>query len=107
MNNIQIDNSIKQIKLFPLPPLYNYMEISVIDFPKPDTERERCKVTCEFARFDVEQLKQQGLEFKEAISHYEKWLYDTIKVHIASDWECVDGYDEVMSLISQNVKRFY
>ena len=107
MHTIQPENTIKQIKLIPLPPLYNYMEISVVDFPKPGVERERCKVTCEFGKYDVEQLKNQGLEYEKAISHYEKWLYNTVKINLASDWECIEGYDEVMFLISQNVKRFY
>ena len=34
-------------------------------------------------------------------------LYDVVKMHLASDWECVFGYEELMDLIKERVGRYY
>ena len=97
----------KEIFLKPDPPLVNYVDIRVLDEKDNGELRERCKVTCDFGKFDVEQLKKQGLDYEGAIKHYQDWLYSVIKVHLASDWEARDGYEEVMDIIRENVGRFY
>lgn len=99
----------KKIKLIPDEPFHNYVEISVMDFPdgKNKEPRRRCKVKAEFARYDVEQLKAKGLGYDEAIDAYRKWLYDVIKFHLAQDWECDDGYDQVMNIIKEKVAAYY
>lgn len=99
----------KEIRLVPDPPLYNYVDISVMDFPqgREGRERRRCKVTAEFAKSDVEQLQKRGLSFEEAVRYYEDWLYRVIRLHLACEWTCIGGWDEVVDIIKEKVKTYY
>ncbi len=106
----------KEIMLICEPPFFNKVDVQVCDFPQgfdssktasEQSTRMRCKVTVEFAEADVELLKRQGMSFDEAIEYYEKWLYDVVKLHLASDWECVFGHEELMNLIKERVGRYY
>ncbi len=99
----------KQIKLIPEKPFHNYVDIVVADFPsglqKP--HRKRCKVTIEFAQYDVEQIKDPYPNINEAMKYYKQRLYDIVKVHIADDWQCVEGYEDVLSIVRKSVSRYY
>jgi DNA-directed RNA polymerase specialized sigma24 family protein len=55
----------------------------------------------------VEQLKKRGLGYREAVETYQKKLYDVIKFHLAQDWECEDGYEDVMKIIREKVSAYY
>lgn len=99
----------KEIKLKPDKPFYNSVDVAVLDFPKGrDAEpRQRCRICVAFSQFDVNQLQKRGMDFEKAMDYYEDWLYKIVKLNIASDWICVEGYDQVMDIIKENVKRFY
>lgn len=107
----------KEIILICDPPFFNSVDVQVCDFPSGYDEelyragelkwRRRCKVTVEFAKVDVEQLKKQGKSYSEAMDYYKDWLYAVVKRHLASDWKCVDGYDQLMQMISEKVKLYY
>lgn len=99
----------KQIRLKADPPFHNSVDVAVIDFPKGPggEERQRCKVTAEFAESDVRQLQSRGLDFDGAMAYYEDWLYQVIKVHLAQDWEAVSGLNEVMEIIREKVRAYY
>ncbi len=100
----------KQIKLKPDPPFHNSVDVAVIDFPKGldgGEERQRCKVTAEFAESDVRRLQDRGLSFDEAMEYYEDWLYRVIKVHLSQDWEAVSGREEVLDIIREKVRAYY
>lgn len=47
------------------------------------------------------------MDFDKAMDYYKDWLYKIVKLNIAVDWTPVEGYDEVMGIIEENVKRFY
>ena len=99
----------KEIKLVPDKPFFNSVDVAVMDFPNglEAEPRKRCKVTVEYAKVDVEQLKKRGLSFDEAMEYYEEWLYKVIKVRIAQDWTCVGGHDKVMEIIREKVSQYY
>lgn len=99
----------KEIQLKMDPPFFNSVDVAVLDFPngRDKAPRQRCKITVEFAAYDVKQLQKQGLTFEAAMEHYKSWLYEVIKVHIAQDWTCVDGWEQVMALIESRVKPYY
>lgn len=107
----------KEIILICDPPFFNSVDVQVCDFPSGYDEelyrareikwRRRCKVTVEFAKIDVLTLKQQGLDFDGAMEHYRNWLYSVVKMHIASDWKCVDGYEPLMQIIEDKVRLYY
>ena len=99
----------KEIKLKADKPFYNSVDVAIMDFPKGrDADpRQRCKVCVDFSEFDVNQLKRRGMDFDQAMDYYKDWLYKIVKLNIASDWTCVEGYEEVWTIIEENVKRFY
>ena len=99
----------KEIKLVPDKPFFNSVDVAVYDFPEgvESEPRKRCKVTIEYAKVDVEQLKKRELTYDEAIGYYEDWIYKVIKVHISQDWTPVDGYEEVMKIVREKVAQYY
>ncbi len=99
----------KEIKLVPDKPFFNSVDVAVMDFPNGSNEepRRRCKVTIEYAKVDVEQLKRRGLSFDEAMEYYKDWLYKVVKVHISQDWICVAGYEDVMAIVQEKVGQYY
>lgn len=99
----------KDIKLIPDHPFHNYVDVAVMDFPDgPEGDmRQRCKVKIEFAEYDVNQLKKRGLDFKGAMNYYDDWLYNVIKFHLAQDWKCVEGMDQVKKIIKEKVWQYY
>ena len=99
----------KEIKLSADKPFHNNVDVSIIDFPDglEGRERRRCKITVDFAESDVRQLKQQGMDFDDAMTHYEEWLYAVVKLHIAQDWKCISGYEQVVDIIKDHVKLYY
>ncbi len=99
----------KEIKLKPDKPFYNNVDVAVMDFPKGRDEepRQRCKITVDFSQSGVKQLQTRGMDLDGAMAYYEDWLYKVVKLNIAMDWTCVEGWEEVMGIIQENVKRFY
>ena len=60
----------KEIKLKADTPFHNSVDVAVLDFPKgveDGTERQRCKITVEFAQADVEDLQSRGLDLEGAM----------------------------------------
>lgn len=99
----------KKIKLSADKAFHNNVDVAVLDFPDglEGKERQRCKITVDFAESDVKQLKKQGMDFDGAIAHYEEWLYAVVKLHIAQDWECISGYEQVLDIIKEHVNLYY
>ncbi len=71
----------KEIKLKADKPFHNNVDVAVIDFPDgPEgEERQRCKVTVEFAESDVKQLQDRGLDFDGAMEYYRDWLDKVVR----------------------------
>ena len=97
----------KKIKLKMDPPTYNSVDVGVIDYLDDGRERLRLKVNVEFAKYDVEQLQKKGMSIDQAMDYYKDWLYNTVKVNLAQDWECTEGLEEVLAFIREMVARFY
>ncbi|MGC2872450.1 hypothetical protein ACPW7J_10420 [Ihubacter sp. rT4E-8] len=99
----------KKIKLKPDVPFHNSVDVAVLDFPDglDGKERQRCKVTIEFAESDVQQLQSRGMDLDKAMEYYADWLYRVIKVNLAQDWEAVAGQEQVMDIVRQKVSAYY
>lgn len=99
----------KEIKLVPDKPFFNSVDVGVFDFPNglEAEPRRRCKVTIEYAKVDVEQLKKRNLSFDEAMEYYKDWLYKVVKVHLSQDWTPVEGLEEVMTIIREKLGQYY
>lgn len=95
-----------KIKLVPDKPFYNNCDITVYDVTG-EKEKKRCKVTVEYGEADVRQLKGQGRDYQAAMEHYQEWLYQVVKHYIADDWECAEGLEEIMEIISGHIKSYF
>ena len=99
----------KEIKLVCDAPFFNHVDINVIDYPhgRDGEERNRMKITCDYGKYDVEQLIKRGLDFDGAMDYYRDWIYNTVRIRISQDWECVGGMDEALALIEEKIKQFF
>ena len=99
----------KEIKLILDAPFHNYVDVAVMDFPegKDVPCRRRCKITVEFAEYDVKQLINKGLDYNDIVKRYEKWIYDVVKANLAQDWKCTGGYDDVMKIIKEKISAYF
>ena len=99
----------KEIKLIPDAPFYNSVDVHVMDFPhgRDGEERQRCKITVEFAKTDVDDLRKRGMGLTEAMEYYCGWIYDIVKVHISQDWKCISGMEETLAIVEERVKTFF
>ena len=103
------EKKMKEIKLIPDAPFYNSVDVHVMDFPhgRDGEERQRCKITVEFAKTDVDDLRKRGMGLTEAMEYYRGWIYDIVKVHISQDWECISGMEETLAIVEERVKTFF
>ena len=53
------------------------------------------------------QLQARGLDHDGALAYYHDWLYQVVKVHLAQDWACIGGMDEVFACIETALARYY
>lgn len=95
----------RQIKLIPAKPFPTNCVISIVDVT--DGEKQRGKIKVEYARVDIKQLQDQGKDFEGAMEYFKNRVYTLVKYYIAGDWECVEGYEEVMDIIASHVKLYY
>lgn len=99
----------KQIKLVPDEPFFNNVDVAVIDFPDglQGRQRQRCKIKIEYATSDIEDLVNQDMKYDDILDHYKKLIYDIVKLHIAEDWQCVEGFDEIVKIVKDYTKEDY
>ena len=96
-----------QIKLVPASPFFNSCDLTVFDV-KDGRDKKRCKITVEYAKVDVDDLKRKGhTDFDSAMQYYKEWLYAVVRHYIADEWECAEGYDETMNIIADHISRYY
>lgn len=98
----------KELKLKADSPFHNSVDVAIFDFPngKESEERQRCKITVEFAEIDVRTLMKQGMNKDEILKHYEDWIYQVVKLNLADDWKPTQGYDEVMDIVKSRVELY-
>ncbi len=99
----------KELLLRPQEIFVTHVEVDVLDFPKGlDSEpRKRMTVTVEYAKFDVDQLKKRGLDFKGVMDYYEDWLYNLVRARLLDDWTAVDGLSETMEIVKDHIKDMF
>lgn len=96
-----------QIKLDVASPFFNSCDVTVYDVTE-GREKKRCKITVEYAKVDVDDLKRNGhTDMASAMKYYEEWLYAVVRHYIADDWDCTEGHDEIMSIIEEHIGKYY
>lgn len=95
-----------KIKLVPDKPFHNNCDITVYDVTG-DTEKRRCRINVDYAEYDIGLLKEEGKDFEEVMAYFKKWIYEVVKVHIADDWECTEGKEEIEKIIEDHIKGYF
>ena len=99
----------KDILLKPHEPNYNDLEVDVLDFPKGTDKEPRWRMTIviEYAKFDVEQLKKEGMDLEAAMNYYEDWLYKMVRASLLNDWTAVGGLEETLEIVRDHIKDMF
>ena len=99
----------KDILLRPRTPYFNHLEVDVLDFPNglSADPRKRMTVDIEYAKFDVDQLKKDGLDLESAMAYYNDWLYHLVRARLLDDWTAVEGLDETMGIVRAHIRDYF
>ena len=99
----------KELLLRPQEIFVTHVEVDVLDFPKGlDKEpRRRMTVAIEYSKYDVDQLKKDGLDLEGAMAYYEDWFYHLIRAHLLSDWTAVGGLEETMAIVRSHIENMF
>ena len=96
-----------QIKLVAASPFFNSCDVTIYDVTE-GREKKRCKITAEYAKVDVDELKRKGhKDLESAMTYYKEWLYAVVRHYIADEWEATEGYDEFMGIIRDHIGKYY
>lgn len=96
-----------KIKLVPASPFFNSCDLTVYDVTE-GKEKKRCRITAEYAKVDVDAIKREGHDtFEKALVYYKEWIYAVVRHYIADDWEATEGYDEIMQIIADHIRKYY
>ena len=96
----------RDIKLLPQIDFHNYLEIAVID-ATDGKDKQRCKITVEYAEEDISQLQKQGKNKESIMKHFDTWIYEIIKLYISDDFRYIEGKQEVMQIIERHVDEYF
>ena len=100
----------KDILLKPQAPYFNHDEIDILDFPKGlDQEpRWRCTITVDYGKYDVDQIKSQGIGTLDgALEYYNNWIYGLVRARLLDEWTAVGGLEETMEIVRDHIKDFF
>ncbi|MBK5253684.1 MAG: hypothetical protein JJE03_04420 [Peptostreptococcaceae bacterium] len=95
---------IKKIKMVPDKPYVSTCDVKIYDEVNGE-DRKRFAIKLEYSKYDIDELKKEGLGYEEIIVHYKDWIYSTIRIYLCYEWECDSGYDEVIKILEEAVKK--
>lgn len=96
----------RKIKLKHDKPFHNNCDIAIIDVTD-GKEKQRGKLTVEYAKADINMLKKQGMDYDDAMEYFKSAIDSSVKHYIADDWICTEGCDEVMEVIASHIRTYY
>ena len=97
---------IKIIKMIPDKPYETNCDINIYDNVN-GKDRKRCAIKMEYSKYDIEELIKEGYDYEGVIRYYEDWIYKTVRRYLCYEWECNDGYDEVIEILTNHVKKYF
>jgi len=95
-----------KIKLVSDKPFHNNCDVTVYDMTMGE-EKKRCKIKVEYAKCDVEELKEQGMDKATTLDYFNDWIYKIVKMYISDDWECTGGLDEIIEIIDDHIDQYF
>lgn len=96
----------RKIILTPDTPFNTSCDVKVYDVTD-GKEKKRCQIKIEYAMADVRQLRTAGMDYERAMEYYREWIYDVVKHYIVDDWECVNGMEDVMKIVSDHIAVYF
>lgn len=96
----------REIILRPDKPFHNNCDIAIVDITE-EKEKKRGKLTVEYARVDVRELQDRGMDLQQAMEYYKTSIDANVKHYISGDWTCVEGYDTVLGIIEEHIKPYF
>ncbi len=97
---------IKIIKMIPDKPYATNCDIGIYD-EMNGKDRKRCTIKMEYSKYDITQLIEKGLGYEDVVEYYEDWIYRTIRRYLCYEWECNEGYEEVVNILKENIKKYF
>ena len=85
----------------------DFAVIDVTDDPSSASGKKRGTITIDYSPADVRQLIAEGKDLAKALEYYNSRIYDLVRYYITSEWECVQGYDEAMSIIRSHIEKYF
>lgn len=96
----------RKIKLVPEAPFQIRCDVNVFDVTD-GRDKKRCKIHVEYSAYDVNSLKEKGMDRDAVMEHYREWIYDLVKYYILDDWECTEGMDDVMNIVDKYIGKYF
>ena len=90
-------------------PFYNNVDLAICDYGGPKGAlRIRGKITVDYAKSDIEQLKAQGIDtLEEALDYYKNKIYNTVRRYLLVDFQLEEGWEPVLTLIKEKIEQYY
>lgn len=99
----------KELLLKPQTPYFNHLEVDVFDFPSGDggEPRKRMTFTVDYGKYDVDQLKAQGMDLTASMEYYKDWIYHLVRARLLDDWTARSGYDETLDIVREHIDGMF
>ncbi|MBR0127495.1 MAG: hypothetical protein IJL99_04455 [Firmicutes bacterium] len=69
----------------------------------PSGGKQRGTITIDYSPADIRQLLAESKDLTGALDYYRTRIYDLVKYYISGDWECVQGFDEAIDIITKHI----
>lgn len=96
----------RKIILRPDVPFHNSCDVAIIDITD-GSEKKRGKLTLEYARVDVQQLIDRGMDLPEAMEYYRTAVDANVRHYISGDWTYEEGLDTVMDIVEEHIRSYF
>ena len=96
----------RKILLKPDHPFHNSCDVAIIDITDGQ-EKKRGSLTLEYARVDVQQFKDRGMDLSQIMEYYKTAIDANVRHYIAGDWTCEEGLDTVMDIVEEHIRSYF
>lgn len=95
-----------KIKLVADKPFHNNCDITVFDVTG-EKEKKRCKIKLDYAESDIRRMQSEGYDYRATLKYFDDWIYNTVRLYIADDWECESGMEIVKGILEGHIKKYF
>lgn len=110
MENNRANQEVKHIRLVADVPFHNNVDLAICDFGGPQGAlRQRGKITVDYAEYDINQLKAQGIQtLSAALDYYKDTIYKTVRRYLLTEFALEEGgWDHILDLVENQIKQYF